>query len=406
MKVLMLASYFYKEGVRGFDINKTGYGLLIPEMAMSVGADNEVWLQTYRNTSPFDLVSDYGRCHVAKKPLINTKSFKPKGVCRGLNSMLVCSDSLHNKIHNFYYWLNYGNVFDTIRKYKPDIVHINNICEPFIAACVDSKTPYVVSLHGLNGFLQHISDDVRRREEEFITNAYKNNQIITVISSGIKRRIEKEYLNGQRASNVVVVTNGTDIYRGFSSEKKILENNRKIITAIGSVCERKNQMQIIEAVRLLGDRFNGWELHICGADLLNGSLQKLVKSYGLDDKIFFHGFLMPADIDSLLESASLNVLASKDEGFGLSMIEAFAHGVPTVTFSDLDAVQDIYNADSMLLCKTRDTEALAETMYLAMEKTWCSSAIKTHSQKFSLQSMALNYNMIYKMVLLQGAVNT
>ena len=112
----------------------------------------------------------------------------------------------------------------------------------------------------------------------------------------------------------------------------------------------------------------------------------------------------PSEIDALLNTAKLNILASKDEGFGISMIEAFAHGVPSVTFSDLDAIEDIYNPQAMLLCSTRKTEDLAETICSAMNKEWSQEEIVNHAMTFSLQNMALKYMSAYEKVLSQSGV--
>ncbi len=43
-------------------------------------------------------------------------------------------------------------------------------------------------------------------------------------------------------------------------------------------------------------------------------------------------------------------------------------GVPTVTFSDLDAITDLYEANAMILVEKRNTESLAEGMKTAFRK--------------------------------------
>lgn len=405
MKILILASYFYKEGKKAFEKNRTGYGLLIPEIAMAVGSSNSVFLQTYRNTAGFKMESHYGECYVVKKPLISSASISIKSIKKGIECLFLHKSTLRERLHEIYYWMNYGIALETIKKYKPDIVHVNNICEPFIEACIDSNISYLVTLHGLNGFIPKVSENIKSQERYFVEKAAKDNLIYTVISTGIRNRIISEYLPSGDNSNILVIPNGTDLSRG--TQLKIDENSiteKRIITVIGTVCENKNQMQIVEAVALLGEKFDGWELHICGVDQLNGKIEDYVESHNLRGKVIMHGFVNPNDIDKLLCTAKLNILASKEEGFGISMIEAFAHGVPTVTFSDLDAVEDIYNPNAMLLCSTRKTEDLAETIYSAMNREWSQEEITNHAMKFSLQNMALKYISAYEKVLSKSGV--
>ena len=98
----------------------------------------------------------------------------------------------------------------------------------------------------------------------------------------------------------------------------------------------------------------------------------------------------------------MNVVASKDEGFGLSIVEAAAHGVPTVTFSDLDAIPDLYDEKSMITITPRDDIALAKGIDVALSKIWDKEWIKKNVDRFSLDNMAMKYKAEYEKVLLQN----
>ena len=52
------------------------------------------------------------------------------------------------------------------------------------------------------------------------------------------------------------------------------------------------------------------------------------------------------------------------------MIEAFQFGLPTITFSDLDAIQDIYNEKAMLILKERSDKVLAEGISSMLKISW------------------------------------
>ena len=104
------------------------------------------------------------------------------------------------------------------------------------------------------------------------------------------------------------------------------------------------------------------------------------------------------EIEKILQVADLNIVASLDEGFGLSIIEAYAYGVPTVTFSDLDAITDLYEANAMILVEKRNTESLAEGMKTALEKKWNKLEIEKFGKRFSIETMAKQYVDIYKRI--------
>lgn len=56
-----------------------------------------------------------------------------------------------------------------------------------------------------------------------------------------------------------------------------------------------------------------------------------------------------SEMDSIWVNTDLNIFLSKNDGFGLSVIESFVRGVPSVMYDDLDAVRDV--ADPELYIK-------------------------------------------------------
>ena len=94
-------------------------------------------------------------------------------------------------------------------------------------------------------------------------------------------------------------------------------------------------------------------------------------------------------------------MASRDEGFGLSLIEGFSFGIPCVTFSDLDAVQDIMNEDAVLLCASRDDKDFSDVISAAIKKKWDKEKITEYAKQFSLETMAERYCKFYEMKVLK-----
>ena len=397
MTILFLSPYIYDSKHKEFSRNKTGFGLFVPEMATSIGAHEKVFLLAYVPTRGFILSKNFGECIVLRHSFFSAfLCFSWVGIKNGFRELWNTKITLRDRIHRLYYWLNYGYIKKTIKRIKPDIVHIQNINKPFIHVCNEIKTPYLITLHGIDGLREDFNSYLAKEEIDFIKKAYIDNVPLAVISTGIKKRIQNEYLNGKNAENIFVVPNGTNLSR---TSELLYTEKKKVVVAIGSLCYRKNQIQIIEAIKQLGSKFDEYQLHLCGADMMNGELQNKVKDYHLDDRVFFHGFISPKQIDRLLDNSILNILASKDEGFGLSVIEAFSHGVPTVTFSDLDAVEDLYSEEAMLLCNNRSTSELAKTIHKALNKEWDANLIRNHANRFSLEIMATKYLAIYKTIL-------
>jgi glycosyltransferase involved in cell wall biosynthesis len=72
----------------------------------------------------------------------------------------------------------------------------------------------------------------------------------------------------------------------------------------------------------------GWRLEVAGAGALADSLRSLAADLGVADSVDFLGHV--ADLPARLRSASVLLAPTPIEGFGLTVVEAMAHGVPVV----------------------------------------------------------------------------
>lgn len=413
MKIMILAPYIYDKDMPEFSINKTGFGIMVNDIVKSVAEIEEVELVTR-------VITDARRKHDGKYKLI---SHTWKQVIMSANIgdwgmsikvFFATKGRLKDKLRKMFYCLDRGYVRNCIMTSNPDVVHIHgigSITKSYIEICEELHQKYMVTLHGLIGLNESVkvSEEERNIEKNFLRYADEKNIPVSVISSGMKNRIEKNYLM-HTANNITVITNGThipDIHKIDDKDdirrKYNLSDTCKICVVIGSIMERKNQIQIVEAFAQLDeDVRERCAIFMCGRDMMNGTVEKRVSELGFEKRIFMLGFVAHREIEKILQVADLNIVASLDEGFGLSTIEAYAYGVPTVTFSDLDAIADLYNDNAMVLVENRNTESLAEGMNTALEKKWNKEEIKKYSKNFSIENMAALYLESYKEKLIGG----
>jgi glycosyltransferase involved in cell wall biosynthesis len=72
----------------------------------------------------------------------------------------------------------------------------------------------------------------------------------------------------------------------------------------------------------------GWRLVVAGAGELDGSLRRLADQLGISDSVDFTGLV--TDTDRLLDESAVLLAPASAEPFGLSVVEAMAHGIPVV----------------------------------------------------------------------------
>lgn len=400
MKVLIATPYIYKQEWPEFTRNRTGFGLMVNDIFESVSEDADVYLLSHVITEGHEKVLKHTWGNVFGGARL-------KDWWKGFKYFFRYNQGIKGRIRYFYYALNTGSIRKAIKNISPDVVHIHGIglqIKPFIDVCEEEGVPYIVTLHGLIGLDKSISAAAwdKQMEKDFLVEADRKGIPVTVISTGMKRRIEENYLHHE-AKNISVVCNGTRI--PFNEElikldeidlrKQYHLTDEKIIVVIGSVCDRKNQIQIVRAIRNVK---TPCRVFFCGADASHGVVQDAINKAGLSNKIHILGFLPREKVEQVLEQSDLNLVASKDEGFGLSIIEAYSHGVPTVTFSDLDAVPDLFDEHAMIKVEERSDEALAEGIEKGLNHQWDRAWIREYAKGFSLEKLAEQYKAEYQQI--------
>lgn len=434
MKVMIIAPYIYDDNIIEFTKNKTGFGIMVQNIVSSVAELENVVLLTRvitkgKNEKNFKILSHtWGQFFSNAKLkdwLIGIKAFFANGV------------TVKDKARHVFYEVDGGYVRKQIQKEKPDIVHIHGIgtiTESYIRICEEMKVRYTVTLHGLIGLNDSVSAPAYEKqiERDFLIKAEKNNIPISVISSGMKARIEEKYL-GKKANNITVITNGTkksdendtkfireegtltqekfqeyyrdclkqnDLYPKLSDTYAYLQyskkNGKKILFFVGNITKNKNQMQAVEILKNT-KVFENILLVLWGREVDNGEVRKKIAEYQLHKNVILGGFNDRMDI--FWKFCDVNLFLSLNDGFGLPIVEGYMHGVPCVTFEDLDATQDLYYPEAMLKVKDRTNESVTDTLKIALDKNWKYEEIIEIGNMFSIDIMSEKYVNWYKEVM-------
>lgn len=434
MKVMIIAPYIYDDNIIEFTKNKTGFGIMVQNIVSSVAKLENVVLLTRvitkgKNEKNFKILS-----HTWRQFFSNAKL---KDWIIGIKAFFVNGVTVKDKARHVFYEVDGGYVRKQIQKENPDIVHIHGIgtiTESYIRICEEMKVRYTVTLHGLIGLNDSVSAPAYEKqiERDFLIKAEKNNIPVSVISSGMKARIEEKYL-GKKADNITVITNGTkksnendtkfireegtltqekfqeyysyclkqndlypklsDIYAYLQYSKK---NGKKILFFVGNITKNKNQMQAVEILKN-ANVFENTLLVLWGREVDNGEVRKKIAEYQLHKNVILGGF--NNRMDCFWKFCDVNLFLSLNDGFGLPIVEGYMHGVPCVTFEDLDATQDLYYPEAMLKVKDRSNKSVTDTLKIALDKNWKYEEIIEIGDMFSIDIMTEKYVNWYKEVL-------
>ncbi len=266
-------------------------------------------------------------------------------------------------------WTQFG-LSKEMRKDQTDVLFVPAHCIPFV-----HPKNTVVTIHGFEFKYYPESYSLKERMMlEFNTLlAVKWSKKIIVPSENTKRDLMKFYKVSSERVKV--------IYHGVSSTKypvlniKHQDKDDFNILFIGRLEKRKNLTNLIKAFNRLKDNKSinnkNCKLILVGKEGFGSEeIKSVINKSSYKKDIILKGYVSEAEKTELYQNASLFVLISFYEGFGLPILEAMSHGVP-VMCSDVSSVPEIAG-DAGLLVNPKDVEKIAE----GFEKIICNQDLK------------------------------
>jgi glycosyltransferase involved in cell wall biosynthesis len=212
----------------------------------------------------------------------------------------------------------------------------------------------------------------------------KHVQTVFTPSEYVKRKVIRRF----GAQNVIVTPNGVDhsLFHPCTKQARI-DLPRDYILFVGTLEPRKNLGRLLQAWNEIKDQFDEMWLVIVG---VSGNVFKIVHvSQGLE-RVRFLGYVNDETLAGLYANASLFVLPSQDEGFGLPALEAMASGAP-VLVSDGGALPEVVGDAGMRFCLSNPnalTNALKECLSDARMRDELRERGLERAKKFSWQTTA------------------
>lgn len=191
---------------------------------------------------------------------------------------------------------------------------------------------------------------------------YKRLTNIVFVSNGAKESLLTWLHETENQTGWQVIYNFIDLLKLVNNtseykEKKI--SDLPIILAIGRLVIEKDFDLLIQAHATVLKNGISHQLIILGEGSQRNELEKLVMDLGVQSSVSMPGFVN--NTSDYLNQASLFVLSSRFEGFGLVLLEALAANLPIVSTNCPSGPEEILmNGKYGLLVPTENIEALAE----------------------------------------------
>ncbi len=158
------------------------------------------------------------------------------------------------------------------------------------------------------------------------------------------------------ADNIDIVHNGiaTDMFAPAPASKA---EPMSVMATASADAPLKGLSYLLKAVALLKSEGTNINLILLGKLKPGGDTEKLINDLGIGEQIEFHSGLSSEEVAALYHRASIAVVPSVYEGFGLPAGEAMACGLPVIS-TDGGALPEVVG-DAGVIVPTRDEQALA-----------------------------------------------
>ncbi len=196
------------------------------------------------------------------------------------------------------------------------------------------------------------SSEFKARFTEQARGAAKRSDLVIAVSTFTASQVEA--LLGVERARIRVIPHGARVAPVDSSIPR-----EKLVLFVGAIQRRKNVGRLVKAFERMPP---GWRLALAGASDGYGAaeeLQPITDSPRRAD-IDVLGYVSADVLESLYRRASIFAFPSLDEGFGMPVLEAMAHGIPVVT-SRGSALGEVAG-DAALLIDPRETEEIGSAL--------------------------------------------
>jgi len=177
------------------------------------------------------------------------------------------------------------------------------------------------------------------------------NKKVQVIYSGFDKRLFEE----------------SSIGREKMLDKFGIDGDKKYILFLGTLEPVKNLARLFEAYKIFRESCKKeggdcvYKLVIAGKrGWLAEEYKKLVKDLDIAKDVIFTGYVVGDELVPLFKNADFFVMPSLYEGFGTTVLEAFATGTPAIA-SNVSSVPEIAG-DAAMLVDPRNVQEIADAM--------------------------------------------
>ncbi len=256
-----------------------------------------------------------------------------------------------------------NKLFTFLNEFHPDIVHAHDPTPLGLLGQIWAKmrrVPFVQTAHMLPskvlefgatdavGLMRSsVTQSVALR---FLTTFYDNCDAVVALNHSAADDIQQF---GYR-KRIFIIPNGRDLARYATCPVADITSPEKMLTFIGFITKRKNQLYLLDMLRYLPETYR---LQLVGEPLSKkdaARIQEFIAAHDLQQRVLLTGQVRHEAIPEYLSNTHVFVSASKMEVQSLVVIEALAAATPVVGLAN-ETINELVD-DAVGCCLPKDTD--------------------------------------------------
>ena len=225
-----------------------------------------------------------------------------------------------------------------LRKARPDVVIDSQNGLPFLARLAFGRR-VIILVHHCHREQWPVAGRVLGRVGWFVESwlsprLHRRNQYVTVSLPSVRDLAEL----GVDTGRVAVVRNGLD-----EAPPHTLTGERSAtprVVVLSRLVPHKQIEDALDAVAVLRARVPDLHLDVVGGGWWQDRLLQHAQRLGIAEAVTFHGHVDDVTKHAVLQRSWIQLLPSRKEGWGLAVIEAAQHGVPTIGYRSSGGLTD------------------------------------------------------------------
>lgn len=225
-----------------------------------------------------------------------------------------------------------------LRHARPDVVIDSQNGLPFLARLAFGRR-VIVLVHHCHRDQWPVAGRILSRVGWFVESRlsprlHRRNQYVTVSLPSVRDLADL----GVDSGRVAVVRNGLD-----EAPPRTLTGQRSAtprVVVLSRLVPHKQIEDALDAVAALRPRVPDLHLDVVGGGWWQDRLLQHAQRLGIAEAVTFHGHVDDDTKHAVVQRSWVHVLPSRKEGWGLAVVEAAQHGVPTIGYRSSGGLTD------------------------------------------------------------------